>query len=117
MDKIILENMLFYGYHGVLPEENSLGQRYAVSVVLGTDITAAAADDDLTKSLNYAEVYNVVKGIMEGEPAKLLETLAEAIAGRILEMGAQTARVTVKKLHPPIPGQMDFAAVEIERNR
>ncbi|EEG79063.1 dihydroneopterin aldolase [Dethiobacter alkaliphilus] len=117
MDKIILENMLFYGYHGVLPEENTLGQRYAVSVVLGTDIKSAAADDDLTKSLNYAEVYNAVKGIMEGEPAKLLETLAESISGRILAMGAETVRVTVKKLHPPIPGQMDFAAVEIERSR
>ena len=116
MDKIMLENMLFYGYHGVLLEETRLGQRFAVSVVIGTDIKAAAQSDDLAQSLNYAEMYNAVKDIMEGTPAKLLETLAENIAARILGLGALTVRVTVKKLHPPIPGQMDFAAVEIERS-
>lgn len=117
MDKIILENMQFYGYHGVLPEENRLGQRFAVSLSLGTDIKAAARQDDLSHSISYAEVYKAVKAIMEGKPVKLLETLAEEIASRVLGMGARTVRVTVKKLHPPIPGQMDYAAVQIERVR
>lgn len=117
MDKIILENMLFYGYHGVLPEEIRLGQRFAVSLVIGTDTKAAAQADGLSLSINYAEVHEAVRHIMEGQPLKLLETLAETIAGRILSMGACSVRVTVKKLHPPIPGQMDYAAVEIERNR
>jgi dihydroneopterin aldolase len=116
-DRILLENMLFFGYHGVLPEENKLGQRFAVSLVIGTDTRAAAISDDLSLSLNYAEAYTVVKEIMEGAPVKLLETLAERVAGSILAMGAESVRVTVKKLHPPIPGQMDFAAVEIERIR
>lgn len=117
MDKIILENMQFYGYHGVLPEENRLGQRFAVSLVIGTDTKAAAQGDDLSKSINYAEIHTAVKGIMEGTQVRLLETLAEAIAAKTLSMGALTVRVTVKKLHPPIAGQMDFAAVEIERSR
>lgn len=117
MDKIILQNMQFYGYHGVLPEENRLGQRFAVTLVIGTDTRAAAAGDDLSKSINYAEVYAAVQSVMEGAPVKLLETLAEAIAAKILSLGAFSIRVTVKKLHPPIPGQMDFAAVEIERSR
>ncbi|MDW7651367.1 MAG: dihydroneopterin aldolase [Bacillota bacterium] len=117
MDKIILKNMLFFGYHGVLPEENRLGQRFAVSLVLGTNTKEAAQTDDLTKSINYAEIFTAVQAIIEGEPAKLLETLAERIAGKVLSMGAHSARVTVKKLHPPISGQMDFAAVEIERSR
>ncbi len=117
MDKIILENMLFYGYHGAMPEENHLGQRFAVSLVIGTYTLPAAQCDDLSKSINYAEVYNSVRGIMEGSPVKLLETLAENIADSVLALGALFVRVTVKKLHPPIPVQMDFAAVEIERSR
>lgn len=117
MDKIILENMLFFGYHGVLAEENRLGQRFAVSLSLGCDTKEAAQNDDLSKSINYAEIFTEVKAIMEGGPVKLLETLAEAIAQTALTMGALSVRVTVKKLHPPIPGQMDFAAVEIERGR
>lgn len=117
MDKIILENMLFYGYHGVLPAENSLGQRFAVSLTIGTDTKAAAQSDDLSLSLNYAEVHTVIKKIMEGQPVKLLETLAETIAAAVLAMGGQSVLVTVKKLHPPIPGQMDYAAVAIERSR
>lgn len=117
MDKILLENMQFYGYHGVLPEENRLGQRFAVSLAIGTDTKAAAQNDDLSLSLNYAEVYTVVKDIMEGQPVKLLETLAETIAEKVLAMNAFTVRVTVKKLHPPIPGPIEYAAVEIERSR
>ena len=117
MDKIILENMLFYGYHGVLSEENRLGQRFAVSLTMGTDTLPAAQSDDLSKSINYAEIYTAVQAIMEGTPVKLLETLAETIANTVLTMGALSACVTVKKLHPPIPGQIDFAAVAIERSR
>ncbi|KAF0196324.1 MAG: dihydroneopterin aldolase [Bacillota bacterium] len=117
MDKIILENMLFYGYHGVLAEENRLGQRFAVSLVIGTNTSAAGLSDDLALSLNYAEVYDAVKKIMAGTPVKLLERLAETIADNVLDMGALWVRVRVKKLHPPIPGQMDYAAVEIERSR
>ncbi|MBS4007514.1 MAG: dihydroneopterin aldolase [Clostridium sp.] len=116
MDKIILENMRFYGYHGVLAEENRLGQSFAVTLVIGTDIKTAARNDDLTKAINYAECYAAVKSIMEGNPVKLLETLAETIASKILSFGALTVRVSVKKLHPPISGQLDFAAVEIERS-
>lgn len=117
MDKIILENMQFYGYHGVLAEENRLGQRFAVSLIMGTDIRTAALNDDLAQAVNYAESYAAVKEIMEGAPVKLLETLAEAIAAKILSLGALTVQVTVKKLHPPISGRLDFAAVEIERSR
>lgn len=117
MDKIIIENMQFYGYHGMLSEENRLGQRFAVSLVLGTDIRTAAGSDDLGKTIDYAMVYEAVREIMEGPWVKLLETLAEKIACRVLGLGVTYVRVTVKKLHPPIPGSLDCVAVEIERSR
>lgn len=116
-DRIILENMLFFGYHGVLPAENSLGQRFAVSLVLDSPRQQAALNDDLGFCLDYTRVYATVKEIMEGAPCRLLETLAEKIAAHVLSLGAVRVSVTVKKMHPPLPGQLDFVAVEITRGK
>lgn len=116
-DKLLLANMLFYGYHGALPEETVLGQRFCVSLEIVCDTRPAAEVDDLALALNYATVCAAVKGIVEGPPCKLLETVAEKIAAKVLDMGAVSVLVTVKKLHPPVAVQMDYAAVQIERTR
>jgi len=116
-DKLILANMLFYGYHGALPEEVVLGQRFSVSLELEVDTRPAAEADDLSRALNYAAVCEVVKGIVEGPPCQLLETVAEEIAAAVLDMGAMSVLVTVKKLHPPVAIHMDYAAVQIVRNK
>ncbi len=116
-DKLLLANMLFYGYHGALPEETVLGQRFCVSLEIVCDTRTAAEVDDLTLALNYAAVCAAVKGIVEGPPCKLLETVAEKIAAKVLDMAAVSVLVTVKKLHPPVAVQMDYAAVQIERTR
>ena len=86
MDYIHLNEMKFYGYHGVLPEETKLGQRFCVTVSLATDLAAAGKTDDLDKTVNYAEVYELCQKIVEGEPVKLIETVAENIAGAILKV-------------------------------
>jgi len=114
-DRIIMENMLFFARHGALPEEISLGQRFAVSLVMECPPRQDALADDLTAVLDYSQIYAAVKEIMEGGSCRLLETLAERIAARVLALGAAGVRVTVKKLHPPLPGQLDFVAVEIAR--
>jgi dihydroneopterin aldolase len=116
-DRIILENMLFYGYHGVLPAETSLGQRFAVSLAVECPQQTAGKTGELSDTLDYARIYAKVKEIMEGGPCRLLETLAEKIAAQVLALGAVRVRVTVKKLHPPLPGALDFAAVEITRGK
>lgn len=66
MDYIHLNEMAFYGYHGVLEEETRLGQRFSVTVSLATDLQQAGETDDLAKTVNYAEVYELCKGIVEG---------------------------------------------------
>jgi len=114
-DRIIMENMLFYGYHGALPAENSLGQRFSVSLVMENPCENAAVTDELAHALDYALVYTAVKEIMEGRPHRLLETLAEKIAARVLGLGVRRVCVTVRKMHPPLPGLLDFVAVEITR--
>ncbi|AEH52122.1 dihydroneopterin aldolase [Heyndrickxia coagulans] len=119
MDKIYIHDMEFYGYHGVLPEENKLGQRFRVSIVLGLDLKRAGETDRLEETVSYADVYACVKKIVEGQPFKLLEAVAEKLAASILALYEKVAEVTVKvtKPDPPIPGHYKSVAVEITRRR
>lgn len=118
MDYIHVNEMLFFGYHGVLPEETKLGQRFRVTVSLATDLTKAGTTDDLTKTVNYAEVYELCKEVVEGPPAKLIEVVAETIAQRILDAYSEKVkgvRVQLIKPDPPIAGHYTSVAVDITR--
>lgn len=120
MDYIHLNEMAFYGYHGALPEETKLGQRFRVSVSLATDLAEAGTTDELDKTVNYAEVYQLCRAIVEGEPVKLIETVAERIAAEVLKaFGAKVSgvRVVLIKPDPPIPGHYTSVAVDITRGR
>lgn len=111
--------MEFYGYHGVFAEENRLGQRFIVDLVVSVDIKKAGETDDLTFSVNYGELYQVCKEVVEGKPYKLLEAVAEKIASSVLTVFPLIVDVTVKviKPDPPIPGHYKSVAVEITRGR
>lgn len=118
MDYIHLHEMQFYGYHGALPEETKIGQRFTVSLSLAVSLQQAGRTDDLDKTVNYAEAYEVVKEIVEGEPVKLIEAVAERIASAILTgFGGKVegCRVRVIKPDPPIPGH--YRAVEVDISR
>ncbi|EAD1457001.1 dihydroneopterin aldolase [Listeria monocytogenes] len=119
MDKIYLNELVFYGYHGVLAEETKLGQTFRVSLILGLSTKKAGMSDSVDDTVSYAEVYETVKEIVEGTPFKLIEALAEKIATEVLTGYPLLEEVTVKliKPNPPIPGHYDSVAVEIERKR
>ncbi|EOW8177659.1 dihydroneopterin aldolase [Listeria monocytogenes] len=119
MDKIYLNELVFYGYHGVLKEETKLGQTFRVSLILGLSTKKAGISDSVEDTVSYADVYETVKEIVEGTPFKLIEALAEKIATEVLTAYPLLEEVTVKliKPNPPIPGHYDSVAVEIERKR
>ncbi|WLV24780.1 dihydroneopterin aldolase [Aciduricibacillus chroicocephali] len=119
MDKIILEGMQFYGYHGLFPEENRLGQRFNVDLELYTDTSKAGRTDDMNDSIHYGHAYEIVKQIVEQEIVNLIETVAERIAAALLEHfdELQACRVKVIKPDAPIPGHFKFVAVEIYREK
>lgn len=118
MDKIILKGMEFYGYHGVLPEERVLGQRFIIDVELYLDLRQAGVSDDPGRTVDYARVYHLVESVVTGPPRKLIETVAEAVAGAILEnCPVQEAVVRVRKPQAPVPGLFSWMAVEIRRTR
>lgn len=119
LDKIYVNGMEFYGYHGVFPEETKLGQRFKVDLIVEVDLSVAGKSDDLNDSVNYGELYNTCKMIVEGKPYKLVEAVAENIASAVLGDFPLVSTCTVKliKPDPPIPGHYRSVAVEIKRSR
>lgn len=119
-DRILLEGMIFHGRHGTLPAERELGQPFVVDVELRLDLRPAGLSDDLTKTVDYGEVHNLAKQVVEGEPANLTETVAERIANAVLEEHplVESVRVKVRKPNVRLGGTvLDGSAVEILRRR
>lgn len=117
MDQIILKNMVFYAYHGNLPEENLLGQRFYVDLIMDVDLQEAGTKDDVHYTVNYAEVYELVKEVMEGKVHSLIESVAEMIASRVKEEFPRVVAVAVhiRKPEAPIQGILDYAEVVLRR--
>lgn len=118
-DRISLEGMRFYGYHGCLPEERARGQAFLVDVVLTLPLAAAGASDDLAATVNYAEVFALARSVVEGTPCRLIEAVAERIARGVLARftRVEAVRVTVHKPAAPLPGVFHDAAVTVVRAR
>lgn len=119
MDNITLRQMQFYGYHGLFPEENKLGQRFIVDVQLFLSLEKAGKSDQMNDSIDYGKVYEVIQAIVEGEAMHLIEAVAEKIAGQLLGEFAllQALQVKVIKPDPPIQGHYESVSVEIYRER
>ncbi|MFB4168670.1 dihydroneopterin aldolase [Virgibacillus sp. JSM 102003] len=119
MDKILINQMAFYGYHGLFPEENKLGQRFYVDIQLMLDLKNSSKSDDMNDSINYGDVYELIKGIVEGKPKNLIEAVAEDISDALFQAFDLLNACTVKviKPDPPIPGHYHSVAVEITRER
>ncbi|GIP41323.1 7,8-dihydroneopterin aldolase [Paenibacillus sp. J31TS4] len=119
MDIMKMTGMEFYGYHGVFPEENKLGQRFGVDLELFLPLDEAGRSDRLEDTINYAEIYQTVKKLVEQETFQLIEALAEHIASVLLQTYTSINELTVRviKPHPPFDIKFDGVTVEIHRKR
>ncbi|HZK57496.1 MAG TPA: dihydroneopterin aldolase [Clostridia bacterium] len=119
MDKILMEGLAFYGYHGVLEEEKRLGQKFFIDVALYVDLKKAGITDDLNYTVNYEEVYRIIEKIIRTEQYNLLEALAEKICEKVLNSFnvVQKINIKIKKPEAPVAGIFDCLAVQIERER
>ncbi|MCL6548228.1 MAG: dihydroneopterin aldolase [Alicyclobacillus sp.] len=117
MDEIRIRGMQFFGRHGVLPQETELGQRFIVHLALRLDLAPAGRSDDLRDTVDYGKVYARVKRVVEGEPVKLIERVAERIAEELLAhySSLHSVAVTVVKPNAPVAGVLDAVEVSIER--
>lgn len=118
-DRIVLKNMQFYGYHGAFAAEREMGQRFEVDLELVLDLTRAGREDDIEKTVNYIEVYELVRGIVESCAFKLLEAMTLCIVESILGEYPVVCEVTARVRKPSVPlgGVIDYASVEITRGR
>lgn len=112
-DIIKITGIRSWGHHGALPEETRLGQRFRVNLALELDTRPAAIADDLTKTVNYAEVARLVEIELKGKPVYLIETLAENIARRILNTFPVLTGITLEIEKPSAPVGMDVDGVSL----
>lgn len=118
-DRIELKGLAVHANHGVLPHETEHGQTFTLDIVCWLDFADAAATDDLTKTVNYAELAQLAYDIIAGTPKQLIETVATQIAEEALARYAvlHAVEVTVHKPHAPIPLVFDDVAVVARRSR
>lgn len=117
-DRIELKGLRQRGFHGVLPQERRTGQDFIIDAVFELDTSAAAAGDDLTRTVSYADVAHDLVAIVGGEPVDLIETLAQRLADAVLARDLVDAvTITVHKPLAPIGLPFDDVTVTIRRTR
>ena len=112
MNKILVEGIKLYAYHGCLEEEAVIGGEYIVDIVLETDFTEAAQTDDLSKTIDYVTVYNIVKAQMALR-SKLIEHVAQRILNALKKEfpALKKTEVKVTKINPPMHGHVERVCV------
>jgi dihydroneopterin aldolase len=118
-DRIVLAGMTFQARHGVHPEEKVTAQRFEVDVELEMDLQPAGHEDDLERTVDYGQVYETVRTIVESTTFNLIEALAEAIAQELLVEFPAVGAVVVRLRKPEVDlgGPLAHAGVEIRRRR
>ena len=117
-DRITVRGITAHAHHGVYDWEREKGQTFSVDVVLELDTRAAAAGDDLDRTVNYAELAQGLHGILTGEPVDLLETLAQRLADACLgDPLVDAVEITVHKPDAELGVPFDDVTVAIRRTR
>ncbi|MBE6054732.1 MAG: 2-amino-4-hydroxy-6-hydroxymethyldihydropteridine diphosphokinase [Clostridium sartagoforme] len=117
MDKLYLKDIEIFANHGVFKEEKVLGQKFILSLELELDLSEAAKNSDLTKSVHYGELCHNIEKEFQRESYDLIETATEKIAEYILDNFdlVYGVKALLKKPWAPIGRHLDTAAIEIYR--
>ena len=111
---IRINNARFYAHHGVLDSERTNGGMFEIDAEMTCDVTAAEAEDNLKKTLDYEKAYKFIKEVVSGSKFYLIEALAFNIADKIIKNFSVVQKVTIKvrKPNPPLGGVVDSVEVE-----
>ena len=117
-DLIELRGLRATGICGALPEERERAQPFEVDLDVEADLAPAGRSDDLVDTLDYGAIAAAVERVVTTERFTLLERMAARIAEVVLaDERAVAVTVTVRKLRPPVPQQLDTSGVRIRRTR
>ena len=115
-DIIRLGSMSFYGYHGVSAAEKETGRVFEVDCEVEVDLADAGKSDRLKDTYDYEQIYICIRESVEDKAFSLLEGLASEIISKILDkFNVYRVTLKVRKLNPPIAGQIKFIEVEMTR--
>jgi len=117
MDQISLEGMVFSGRHGVRPAEREEPQEFRVDVKVDADLVQPGQSDRVEETVDYRQIYAIAKVVIEGESAKLIETLAQKIAEQVLALDRVSAVSVRIAKRPQSMRPIDAASVKITRTR
>jgi dihydroneopterin aldolase len=115
-DVVSLEGMEFHAFHGFYAFERENGNDFVVDVHVTTDFQAAAQTDDLSGTVNYETIYEIVSAEME-VPTKLLERLAQRMINRMFATFslAMKIEISIAKKNPPIEGKIKQSRITMVR--
>lgn len=116
MGIIKLEGMQFYAYHGHFEVEQITGNQFTVDLTIETDFTHAAETDSIKGTINYQDIYDLVKKEMQ-QKSRLLENVAYRILNALHENfpGINKSEIKLTKLNPPMGGKIDNASIILNR--
>lgn len=112
--KIFLKNVRFHAYHGVLEQEQTVGNDYLVNLTVNYDFTSAMKTDELSGTISYADIFEMVKAEM-AIPSKLLEHVAGRIGVHIFSQypDVREVQLSINKVNPPMGADSEGAGVEV----
>lgn len=118
MGLISLEGIEFFAFHGYHEEEQKIGNRFTVDLNVEVNVEKAGEDDRLTETVDYQQLYNIVKSEIE-KPSKLLENIGHRIitASMIQYPHIESVEVTISKHNPPVGGICKRASITLKEFR
>lgn len=116
MAKVLIENLLFYGFHGVYEYEREQGQKFFYDVEYVTD-DGGVAEDDIAQAVDYVSICDIVRDIAENKRFRLLEALAAHICEAVLGHSTGILSVTVRVRKPAVPIHTPINYVQVEETR
>ncbi len=115
---IRMSKLSFYAYHGNSKAEQETGRRYEVDCEFAIDMNNVSRTDSLDDTIDYSMVYGTIEEIITNNKFNLIETLADRIGDAVINItGIENVKLKVRKMTPPISGNIDFIEIETERSR
>ncbi|MFC4210677.1 dihydroneopterin aldolase [Pedobacter lithocola] len=109
---VALKDVKCIAMHGYYPEEQLIGNHFIID--LTTEFSPLGFDDELAQTVNYEDLNKIIIEEMK-KTQKLLETVLNNIIAKIIELYPfiETVNVSIKKLNPPMPGQIGYSFVQL----
>ena len=118
MGIIRLKNMTFYGYHGVYDFEKEKGTDFEIDLELFTSLLKSSKSDNIEDTINYEDIYELVKKAFKSKSYFLLEKLADSISMSIFkEHKIDKLIIRVRKINAPLNGKLDSVEIELKREK